>query len=443
MKTSLLIIDDEAKIRELLSRILTYEGYEILQAGNLQQAEKRLETTEVDIILCDVKLPDGNGIDFCLAAKTAHPGLEVILLTAYGNIADGVRAMKNGAFDYLVKGDENERIIPLLQKAADKVRLQKQVLSLSNQIRKQFGFDGIIGESQSILEVVRLAKKVAASDATVLLLGETGTGKEVFARAIHAESPRRTRPFVAVNCSAISHDLLESELFGHTAGSFTGAVKNKKGLFEEAHLGTLFLDEIGEMPADLQAKLLRVLENNAFLKVGETRETQVDVRIIAATNRDLAREVAENRFREDLLYRLSVFQIRLPSLAERPEDIPLLIRHFVSHFCTKSNKKPLKVDKAFEKALTAMPLKGNIRELRNIIERAVILCEGTELTPDLLPYSPPSDKPATLTLAAAEKAQIERVLAITGGNKTRAAKLLDIGLTTLYQKLKEYGIDYH
>lgn len=438
VKTTLLIIDDEAKIRELLSRILTYEGYHILQAENLRQAEKRLETGEVDILLCDVKLPDGNGIDFCLNAKTAHPGLEVILLTAFGNIPDGVQAMKNGAFDYLVKGDDNERIIPLLQKASDKVRLQRQVRNLSDQIKKQFGFDGIIGESNAIREAIHLAKKVAGSGATVLLQGETGTGKEVFARAIHSESPRHTHAFVAVNCSAISHDLLESELFGHIAGSFTGATKNKKGLFEEAHLGTLFLDEIGEMPADLQAKLLRVLENGAFLKVGETRETQVDVRIIAATNRDLEKEVAEHRFREDLLYRLSVFRIRLPSLSERPEDIPLITRHFVSRFCVKSNKKPLKINQAFQQVLSALPLKGNIRELRNIIERAVILCEGDELTPDLIP-PPTSDKPAGLTLAAAEKAQIERVLAIAGGNKTRAAKMLDIGLTTLYQKLREYG----
>ncbi|MBK7335050.1 MAG: sigma-54-dependent Fis family transcriptional regulator [Saprospirales bacterium] len=364
---TLLLIDDELKIRTLLSRILSYEGYEVLQAENLAQAGHLLETKPVDVILCDVKLPDGNGLDFCLSVKQQHPELEIIMLTAYGNVSDGVQAMKNGAFDYLEKGEDNERMIPLLQKAAEKVRMQKQIHRLQEQIGRQFSFDTVIGESEAIREAVRLAKKVAKTDASVLLLGETGTGKEVFAHAIHAESPRALKSFVAVNCSAFSHELLESELFGHKAGAFTGAVKDKKGLFEEAHQGTLFLDEIGEMPLDLQARLLRVLENGAFIKVGDTKELKVDVRILAATNKNLEKEAAEHRFREDLLYRLSVFQIQLPSLAHHAE-------------------------------------------------------------------------PAGLTLAAAEKAQIRRVLQLAHGNKTQTAKMLGIGLTTLYQKLKDYEL---
>ncbi|MBK6905282.1 MAG: sigma-54-dependent Fis family transcriptional regulator [Saprospirales bacterium] len=441
MPPTLLLIDDELKIRTLLSRILSYEGYEVLQAENLAQAGHLLETKPVDVILCDVKLPDGNGLDFCLSVKQQHPELEIIMLTAYGNVSDGVQAMKNGAFDYLEKGEDNERMIPLLHKAAEKVRMQKQIHRLQQQIGRQFSFDTVIGESEAIREAVRLAKKVAKTDASVLLLGETGTGKEVFAHAIHAESPRALKSFVAVNCSAFSHELLESELFGHKAGAFTGAVKDKKGLFEEAHQGTLFLDEIGEMPLDLQARLLRVLENGAFIKVGDTKELKVDVRILAATNKNLEKEAAEHRFREDLLYRLSVFQIQLPSLAERAEDIPLLTEHFVKVFCLKSKKKPLKISKAFQNALMTLPFKGNIRELRNILERAVILCEGDELNPELLPHpSAHHAEPAGLTLAAAEKAQILRVLQLAHGNKTQAAKMLGIGLTTLYQKLKDYEL---
>ncbi len=438
--TTILIIEDEIKILELLSRILVYEGYEILRAENLSKAAKLLDNEEVDLVVCDVKLPDGNGVDFISILKNKQPDTEIIIQTAYGNIADGVRAIKNGAFDYLVKGDDNDKLIPLLQKAKEKVVLQKELRRLQAQIQKKFSFDNVIGKSEAITNVIKMAKKVAVTDATVLLLGPTGSGKEVFASAIHSESNRALKPFVAVNCSAVSHDIMESELFGHKAGAFTGASKDAKGLFEAANHGTLFLDEIGEMPMDLQAKLLRVLENGTFIKVGETKETKVDVRIIAATNKDLEKEVAEHNFREDLLYRLTVFRIQLPSLAERAEDIPLLTEHYVKQFCAKINRKTLKVSKVFEKKLINMPFKGNIRELRNLLERAVIMCEGEELTPDLLPTQGQIGTPTELTLAAAEKAQIQRILQLAKGNKTQAAKMLDIGLTTLYQKLKDYDL---
>jgi transcriptional regulator with PAS, ATPase and Fis domain len=289
-----------------------------------------------------------------------------------------------------------------------------------------------------------MARKVAATDTTVLLAGETGTGKEVFAQAIHLESKRSSKPFVAINCSALSKDILESEMFGHKAGSFTGATKDKTGLFEEAHEGTIFLDEIGEMDLSLQAKLLRVLETGTFLKVGETKETKVNVRVIAATNRDLQAESDKGSFRLDLYYRLSVFSIRLPSLLERQGDIPLLARYFIEMFTAKMSGKPLGMDEAFQKALVNHPWKGNIRELKNIIERSVILASGDHLTLDCLPfdfqYTESGNPEDALKLAEMEKIHIRKVLAYTKGNKTKSAELLGIGLATLYRKMEEYRI---
>src|SRR5258708_7413837 len=297
-----LIIDDEEKLRSLLSRIIRLEGYTVLEAESLKAGGKLLEKEAIDMVLCDVKLPDGNGVDFVKDIKSRYPSLEIILLTAYGNIADGVKAMKNGAFDYITKGDDNDKIIPLLARAFEKVQLQKRIEQLEQQVGKRYTFDAILGESPLIAESIALARKVAPTDATVLLLGETGTGKEVFANAIHQASRREGKPFMALNCSAFSKELLESELFGHKAGAFTGANRDKRGLIEEANQGTLFLDEIGEMNIDLQAKLLRVLESNEFIKVGDTKPTRVNVRIIAATNRDLHTDTPEGKCREALFY---------------------------------------------------------------------------------------------------------------------------------------------
>ncbi|TAL48979.1 MAG: sigma-54-dependent Fis family transcriptional regulator, partial [Chitinophagaceae bacterium] len=335
---SILIIDDEEQLRSLLKRLIALEGFQVSEAGNLKTAIPVLEKVKPGIVLCDVKLPDGNGVDFVQKIKTISPGSEVILLTAYGNIPDGIQAMKNGAFDYIVKGDDNDRIIPLLHKALEKVQLSKKIEQLQKLLSDKYSFDTIIGESVPIQQSIALSKKVAATDATVLLLGETGTGKEIFAQAIHNHGSRSSKPFVAVNCSAFSKELLESELFGYKAGAFTGAIKDKKGLFEEANGGTIFLDEIGEMPTELQAKLLRVLESGAFIKVGDTKTIKVNVRIIAATNRDLQKEIEAGNFRSDLFYRLSVFQITLPPLRERIKDIPALANHFASVFAAKTNK---------------------------------------------------------------------------------------------------------
>jgi two-component system NtrC family response regulator len=443
-----LIIDDEEKLRTLLARIIRLENFTVLEADTLKQGGRILEKEDIDVLLCDVKLPDGNGVDFVKDLKTRFPSLETILLTAYGNIPDGVQAMKNGAFDYITKGDDNDKIIPLLARAMEKVQLQKRVRQLEQQVGNKYTFDGVLGESPRILEAVGLAKKVAPSDANVLLLGETGTGKEVFAQAIHNGSKRAGKAFVALNCSAFGKELLESELFGHKAGAFTGATKDKKGLIEEAHTGTLFLDEIGEMHIDLQAKLLRVLETREFIKVGDTRPTKVDVRIIAASNRDLQQEATEGRFREDLYYRLNVFTISLPPLRERKKDLPLIAAYYLKMFSAKGAKRIDTMSKEFLAQLQQHEWKGNIRELKNIIERATILSDGPELTIDDLPTelrytTNRSNGPlSAFDLASVEKLHIQRVLNHTKGNKTETARLLNIGLTTLYRKIEEYHLSY-
>jgi two-component system, NtrC family, response regulator len=444
--SKILIIDDEEKLRNLIGRITRLEGYEVSEAANIKAGLKILEKENIDVILCDVKLPDGNAVDFIKDIKARYPTTEIILLTAYGNINDGVMAIKNGAFDYMIKGDDNERIIPLLSNAVEKVKLQKRVQQLEIQVAKKYNFDSIIGTSKSIHDAISLAQKVTPTDATVLLLGETGTGKEVFAQAIHNASARRDRPFMALNCSSFSKDLLESEIFGHKAGAFTGALKDKKGLIEEAGSGTLFLDEIGEMPFELQSKLLRVLETSEFIKVGDTNTTKVNVRFIAATNRDLEQEVRELKFRGDLFYRLNVFTILLPPLRERKNDIPALAQYFLKIFSAKTNPAVQTINKEFSEHLQQHDWKGNIRELKNVIERAVILANGTELTLENLPLDLQvtnfnSQKSlSAFDLASVEKLHIQRVLIHTKGNKTEAARLLNIGLTTLYRKIEEYGL---
>ena len=445
MTGNILLIDDEEKLRALLSRIIRLEGFTVFEAGNLKTGLKMLEKENVDVLLCDVKLPDGTGVDFVNAVKQKFPLTEIVLLTAYGNIADGVQAMKNGAFDYITKGDDNDKIIPLLNRAMEKVQLQKRIERLEQQVGKKYGFESILGESAIITEAISLAKKVAPTNATVLLLGETGTGKEVFAQAIHNGSRRAGNPFMALNCSAFGKELLESEIFGHKAGAFTGATKDKKGLIEEASTGTLFLDEIGEMHIDLQSKLLRVLETNEFIKVGDTKSTKVNVRVIAATNRNLENDVKEGKFREDLFYRINVFTITLPALRERKKDIPMLAAHFLTLFSQKTNSQINSMSSEFIERLQQHDWKGNIRELKNIMERAVILATGPQLSVDSLPIELQliNYKPQNLSafdLASVEKLHIQRVLNHTKGNKTETAKLLNIGLTTLYRKIEEYGL---
>ncbi len=442
----ILIIDDEEKLRGLLARIIKAENFDVLEAGDLKSGLKKLEQNAIDVVLCDVKLPDGSGVDFVPQLKKADPLVEVILLTAYGNIADGVQAMKNGAFDYIVKGDDNDKIIPLLYKALEKVALHKKVQQLEQRIGAQFSFESILGKSKALEQVIDLAKKVAQTDSTVLLTGETGTGKEVFAQAIHENSTRVGKSFVALNCSTFGKEILESELFGHKQGAFTGALKDKKGFIEEANGGTLFLDEIGEMPLELQAKLLRVLETNEYIPLGDTTPRKSNFRLIAATNRDLKQESEAHHFRSDLYFRLNIFEIHLPPLRERVKDIAVLTSFFVAQFAEKTNKKKLLIGADFIQKLEEYQWPGNIRELKNVIERSVILVNDDTLTQDVLPYEiqhqqeHPNKSTSALAMQTIEKGHIQKVLVYTKGNKAEAARLLEIGIATLYRKIEEYKL---
>ena len=441
--TKILIIDDEVQIRTLLSRIISLEGYEVFQAGSIENGLKQIRQHQPDIVLCDVFLPDGNGVSAIPELKLLLPDGEIIMLTANGNITDGVQSIKSGAYNYLTKGDDNNRIIPMIANAAEKVTQRKRLIKLESMIKKDYSFDSIIGKSNSLLLAVDMAKKVAPTDATILLTGETGTGKEVFASAIHHASARAKGSFVAVNCGALSGELIESEMFGYKAGAFTGATKDKKGLFEQADKGTIFLDEVGEMSQTLQVKLLRALETGEFIPVGDTKTKRVDVRVIAATHRSLKNMVDKNEFREDLFYRLSVFTIELPPLRERGNDVILLTKIFIDAFAAKMNRTINSVDDAFFEAIKNNSWHGNIRELRNVIERSIILSSDGILKLKDLPIDIQLSKSSNIDwveLAAVEKTHICRMLQYTGGNKTEAARLMKIGLTTLYRKIEEYGI---
>jgi len=443
MPGTVLIIDDEEQLRKLLTRIISLEGFKIVEAASLKTAMDQLNRQAIDVVLCDVRLPDGNGVEFVRTVQTKYPAIEIILLTAYGNIPDGVQAIKNGAFDYIVKGNDNDRIIPLLHQAVDKA---KTVTQSAVKIREgnSVVFDDILGNSPIIRDAIRIAEKIAATDTSVLLTGETGTGKEVFASAIHSASKRAKNALVAINCSAFPSELLESELFGHKAGAFTSAAKDKKGLIELAEKGTLFLDEIGELKVDLQAKILRVIEVGEYIKIGDEKKSKADIRLITATNRDLNKEIQQGNFREDLYYRLNVFSIQLPPLRDRPDDIPLLAEHFRAIFTKRENRQNLSISKEAMTLLQQSGWQGNIRELRNVIERAVILCDRDKIFPEDLPYEIQKQQASqanTLSLMSVEKKHIEKVLLHTKGNKTKAADLLGIGLTTLYRKLEEYHVE--
>lgn len=437
----ILVIDDEDPIRNLLARMIELEGYKVWKASDCQSALKLLKAQPFDVVLCDVFLPDGNGVDFIREIKKHRPEAEVILLTAHGNIPDGVQAIKNGAFDYITKGDDNRKIIPTISRAVDEVEKKKGKVAPP----VSYSFDSIIGSSNGLKQAVALARKVADTDVPVLLTGETGTGKEVFSHAIHYASPRSQYPIMPINCSAFSKDLLESELFGYKAGAFTGAMKDKPGLFEVANHGTVFLDEIGEMAFDLQARLLRVLETGEYIKVGDTKPTKVDVRIISATNRDLKKEIENGHFREDLYFRLSVFQIHLPPLRERKEDIEMLAETFLKRFSTKLKKEIKGMTSEVVDILKGAEWRGNIRELKNVMERSAIVCDE-EVTVQDLPIDlqcagmDEEQGKEEFELAVIEQKHITKVLQYTRGNKTEAARLLKIGLATLYRKIEAYHI---
>ena len=444
MKDSVLIIDDELELRNLLVKLLILEGYKVQSAEDGKSGLALVHKDDFLVVVTDVRLPDINGIELIHSIKQINPFTEVIVLTAYGTIEDGVKAIKEGAFDYITKGDEDNKIIPVIQRAIEKAKMSYRIEQLENKVGEKYNFENITGNSRKIKDAVDIARKVSLTDVPVLLLGETGTGKEIFAQSIHYASERRKNNFVAINCSAFAKELLESEMFGYVAGAFTGATKNKKGLFEEAHKGTLFLDEIGELDLSLQSKFLRVLESNNFIKAGDTKPTQVDVRIIAASNRNLEDEIEKGNFRADLYYRISVMKIELPSLRERKDDIKQLAEFFIEFYSQKLSKNISNISEGLFQKLESYNFPGNIRELRNIIERAVILSDGQTLSESSLPKEilhKANSNSQSLNLEDIEKTHILSVLDQTNGNKTKAAEILGIGLTTLYRKLQTYGIE--
>ena len=445
---TLLLIDDEARLRQLLAQVLELEGYTVLQAPDAYRGLALLgqHAAEVLVVLSDVKLPDAHGVDLLPRFQALAPLAEVVLLTAFGTIPDGVRAMKAGAFDYLTKGDFEQQLVVVAERAAEKARLRRRVAELEKRASQGHTFESMIGEAPALRRAQALARQVAPTDSTVLLEGPTGAGKELFAQALHQASLRKSKPFVAVNCSAFPKDLLESELFGYRKGAFTGALADKKGLLEEANGGTLFLDEIGELELNVQAKFLRVLELQQFTKLGDTKPTTVNVRFVAATNRNLKQEAAEGRFRLDLYYRLSVFTIGVPPLSARASDVPLLAAFYLQHFAARLAKRLPGFEPEALTLLQAYPWPGNVRELKNVLERAAILAPAGELLaatylPDefhgISSQVPASDE----SLRALEAKHIRRLMGETGGNKPEVARRLGIGLTTLYRKLQEYGVE--
>ena len=445
-----LIIDDEKQILGLLSRIIGLEGYEVLQAATCKAGLRQMEQHSPEVVLCDVFLPDGNGVDLVSDLKKLRPLSEIILLTAHGNIPDGVQAIKNGAFDYITKGDDNNKIIPLVAKAMEKASAAyQQQKKEATSVGRQYSFDTIVGKSPAIQAAIALAQKVSATEVPVLLTGETGTGKEVFAQSIHQHSSRKGKSFVAINCSSFSRDLLESEMFGHKAGAFTGALKETKGLFEEASGGTIFLDEIGDLELSCQVKLLRVLQDQTFEVLGDSRPRKVDIRVVSATNRDLRSMVADRTFREDLFYRINLITVHLPALRERREDIPLLARYFADKQSEINGLPRVEFSSDAQTYLSRLPFPGNIRELKNLVERTILVSGKTLLdTADFEVHCmntsgakstiPPSLE--GLTLDELEKQTILRSLEAHGGNLSHVATALGISRAALYRRLEKYGI---
>ena len=452
----ILVIDDEENMRHMLSVMLKKTGYLVDTAADGSEGLDKLKRQPFDFILCDIKMPNMGGLAFLKAARGKLRNSTVIMMSAYGNIDTAIEAMKLGAYDYIAKPFKSDEVALTLKKAEERENLKKENLLLKERIRKigeSNRFGNMVGKSKPMQAVFQLAEKVALYDSTVLITGESGTGKELIARGIHFQGNRSKGPLVPINCGGIPENLLESELFGYKKGAFTGADKNKKGLFEEAQAGTIFLDEIGELPLSLQVKLLRVLQENEIRSVGDSKTKKIDVRVIAATSKILEDEVKQGAFREDLYYRLNVLPIQIPPLRKRIEDIPLLCRYFVDR-CNKNLDKGIaKIAPGAMSLLVQYPWPGNVRELENIIERAVILAEGEVLLPDLLPTdfgNPPHMSPAGefqdgFSLKEARKViennLIVKALKETGGNRTRAAKLLEISHPSLLSKIKMYKID--
>jgi DNA-binding NtrC family response regulator len=449
----ILIVEDKDGLRRMLRQTLEAAGYPVAEAADGAEAARKLAEGRYDLVVTDLKLPKRDGLQVLKAAREADPESQVIVMTAYGSVATAVQAMKEGAFDYIEKdADFADRLLVLAERALERRRLFSENRALKESTP---GASSIVGSGRRMKEALALVEKVAPSGATVLLLGESGTGKELFARRIHDLSPRRDRPLVAINCAAIPETLLENELFGHEKGAFTGASGLKQGKFEMADGGTLFLDEIGELSPAVQAKLLRVLQEHTFERVGGTRAIDVDVRIITATNLDLARAVRERRFREDLYFRLNVFPVPIPPLRERPEDVPALVQHFIGKFAQEMRKPVRGASPEALRALQSYHWPGNVRELENAIERAVILTAGEQVEaadlslglgraarqePEALPLMGSLHEVSLRASQRAERELIRNALKDSGGNKTRAAEALQVSYKTLLTKIKEYGL---
>ena len=453
---TILIVDDEKNYLLVLSEVLQDEGYEVLAAQGGHEALEIQKSSDLDLILTDMKMPAMDGIELLENIKALDPDLPVIMMTAHGTIDKAVEAMQKGAYSYILKPFDNERLTIYVKKAVALYQVVKDNRRLRETVESQYRFGNFIGKSKPIRDVFEMIRKVAPANATVLIEGESGTGKELVAKSIHFNSPRRDRPFIAVNCSALAESLLESELFGHEKGAFTGAVARKKGRFELADHGTLFLDEIGELSQNLQVKLLRVLQEKSFELVGGTRPITADIRIIAATNKNLKEEMISGRFREDLFYRLNVVRIELPPLKRRKEDIRLLVNHFIDKYASerKVDIAVKGVDQEVDRLFFNYSWPGNVRELENLIERVMILCPNDTVRVSDLPMDfrdnvhnalhlegIPSDASLYETLATIEKAMIERALKMADNVQAHAAAMLGIGKSGLNQKIKKYNLD--
>ena len=443
----LFVVDDEVSARTTLALLLRRRGHRVEEADGVASATKRLAEQTFDLVVTDLRMPDGDGLDVLQAARAQADAPEVILLTAYAEWKSAKEAIRLGALDYFEKGQEPEELFHRIDNALASRALRRENANLKAQLRERYGLPGLIAQSPAMQTVLDLVERVAPTDATVLIQGESGTGKEVIAKAVHHASPRAARPFVAVNCGAVPETLLESELFGYVRGAFTGAGGGKLGLFEEAGGGTLFLDEIAEMPATLQVKLLRALQSGEVRRLGATQAATIDVRVLAATNGDLATRISQGSFRVDLFYRLNVIQVTLPPLRDRREDIPALAEHFLARAAAKLGRT-LRLSPAALERVLRYPWPGNVRELENAIERAAILSRSETVEPDDLPphvsaglqLGPSPALPRQVTLAEAERAHILTTLERFGRNHSGAAEALGIGRTTLWRKLKEYGI---
>jgi two-component system response regulator AtoC len=452
---NVLVVDDEESMRHLLTVILAERGYEVRAVSNGEDALRELSARDYDLVLSDVRMPRMDGIALLRKALELHPGLTFIVMSAYGTHDTAIEAMKAGAYDYVSKPFKPDEVLLVLRKAEERLRLSRENRRLRSELAAGFRIENFVGGSPAVAELLRQVGKVAPRKTTVLLTGESGTGKELVARALHELSPRSAMPFVAVNCGAIPAELIESELFGHVRGAFTDASRDKKGLAAEADGGTLFLDEIGELPLPLQVKLLRFLEEEEVRRVGDTRSEKVDVRVVAATARDLSRAVKEGLFREDLFYRLNVVSLRLPPLRERKEDVPTLVDHFLAKYRRLRPDAPLQgISPGALDVLRAHRWPGNVRELEHAVERAVVLADGPLIEEEDLPGdvrespergtpAPPSDGDLSVKRAfrSLEERLIRDALERTGGNRTRAAELLELSYRALLYKIKEYGID--